>query len=267
MFLLGLNSAVFPDEGSTIAAIPDSLGQWYKPINKRQVWLHTMFSLRRELQAIEEYATAKDLPHVRRWGEKFLTHYKRLPEMVPEWRDEVEPGDAQRLQDALEAGDFGRVDGAVDRLQRNCRNCHREYRALAALRFRSPDFSKLRIDGEQASGKDYGTAMNDLSRIKIASEDQRWPAALDASRSLRAQLAGLQTSCESCHDDRSASEGILGQHAQGILDRLDTALQQQQEKETGATLGEAAVAICARCHGIHRSLSDLRQQLFPVSNP
>ena len=35
---------------------PASLEEWYKPANKRQVWLHTMFRLRREMQAIAEYA-------------------------------------------------------------------------------------------------------------------------------------------------------------------------------------------------------------------
>ena len=39
---------------------PESLKQWYKPDNKRQVWLHTMFRLRREMQAINEYADQKD---------------------------------------------------------------------------------------------------------------------------------------------------------------------------------------------------------------
>ena len=39
---------------------PASLEQWYKPANKRQVWLHTMFRLRREMQAIAEYAKQDD---------------------------------------------------------------------------------------------------------------------------------------------------------------------------------------------------------------
>ena len=37
---------------------PTSLAQWYKPANKRQVWLHNMFKLRRELQAVVEYASS-----------------------------------------------------------------------------------------------------------------------------------------------------------------------------------------------------------------
>ena len=35
---------------------PSTIAQWYKPANKRQVWLHTMFRLRREMQAMGEYA-------------------------------------------------------------------------------------------------------------------------------------------------------------------------------------------------------------------
>ncbi len=39
-----------------------SLEKWYKPANKRQVWLHTMFRLRREMQAIADYAENSDSP-------------------------------------------------------------------------------------------------------------------------------------------------------------------------------------------------------------
>ena len=50
---------IAPAHAGTPASLdepPASLEKWYKPANERQVWLHTMFRLRREMQAISEYA-------------------------------------------------------------------------------------------------------------------------------------------------------------------------------------------------------------------
>ncbi len=266
LLLTSQNSPSAAQEERVVTLLPDSLSQWYKPDNKRQVWLHTMFALRRELQAIDEYAAEQDLMLTKKWSDKFVEHFRKLPEMVPEWRDEVELGEATRLETAARSGDFKTVTSAVSRLQRNCRNCHREYRALAALRYRSPDFSHIEIADEQGILKDYGTHMDALSRtvnrIKIASEDKQWARAAKASRQLRGQLYRLGESCESCHKDELPRQRILGDASSRTLDELDEALTRQQPKSTGKKLGEAAVIICARCHGVHRTLGDTRSFLF-----
>ncbi|MFI0415455.1 MAG: hypothetical protein ACH255_15075 [Candidatus Thiodiazotropha sp.] len=213
LLLTSQNSPSAAQEERVVTLLPDSLSQWYKPDNKRQVWLHTMFALRRELQAIDEYAAEQNLMLTKKWSDKFVEHFRKLPEMVPEWRDEVELGEATRLETAARSGDFKTVTSAVSRLQRNCRNCHREYRALAALRYRSPDFSHIEIADEQGILKDYGTHMDALSRtvnrIKIASEDKQWARAAKASRQLRGQLYRLGESCESCHKDELPASGYL----------------------------------------------------------
>ncbi|MES9976927.1 hypothetical protein [Candidatus Thiodiazotropha sp. LNASS1] len=266
LLLTSQNSPSVAQEERNVTLLPDSLSQWYKPENKRQVWLHTMFALRRELQAIDEYAAEQDLMLTKKWSGKFVEHFRKLPDMVPEWRDEVELDEATRLETAARLGDFKTVTSAVSRLQRNCRNCHREYRALAALRYRSPDFSHIQIADEQGILKDYGTHMDALSRtvnrIKIASEDKQWARAAKASQQLRGQLYRLGESCGSCHKDELPRLRILGDASSRTLDELDEALTRQQPKSTGKKLGEAAVIICARCHGVHRTLGDTRSFLF-----
>ncbi|MEW8525619.1 MAG: hypothetical protein AB2552_21510 [Candidatus Thiodiazotropha endolucinida] len=256
----------FAEEERSVTLLPDSLAKWYKPENKRQVWLHTMFALRRELQAIDEYAAEQDLTLTRKWSNKFVNRFRKLPDMVPEWWDEVELDEADRLETAALSGDFKTVTSAVSRLQRNCRNCHREYRALAALRYRTPNFSDIEIADEKDVLKDYSTHMDSLSksvnRIKIASEDKRWARAAKASRALRGQLYRLAESCETCHKDELPRQRILGDASKRTLDELDEALTRQQPKATGKKLGEAAVIICARCHGVHRTLGDTRSFLF-----
>ena len=55
-----LSSGAAEDETQGFDALPESLARWYKPENKRQVWLHTMFAMRRELQAVREPSGDQD---------------------------------------------------------------------------------------------------------------------------------------------------------------------------------------------------------------
>ncbi len=246
---------------------PDSLAQWYKPINKRQVWLHTMFRLRREMQAVEEYARQADAAGTRKWGTRLAKSYRQIPEMVPEWRDEVRLEWADRLEEAAIEGDFQRVLRARKKLENSCNACHRDFRPLVAALYRAPDFSgmTMTLQGREIS---YHKLMEQLSRatnrIKIAIEDQRPQVAMRALKQLKAQLKALGTSCSQCHQERIPKERILGAANQALLEELQKRIQDRQPGQAGRLLGKAAVAICARCHGVHRTLGDLRQFLTPV---
>ena len=247
-------------------AVPDSLGQWYKPQNKRQVWLHTMFAMRRELQAVREYAAAGDAERMTRWAERLAAHYRKLTEMVPEWRDETDASLLDELNREVAAADFAAVDRAADRLENDCRSCHREYQALAALRYRWPRFSELQIDDGHGGTHVYGDHMEILSRtlnrIKIASEDDRWKAATQAHGDLRGQLDRLGENCQVCHKDDAPRERILGADTTATLQQLDQALLARDRRAVGRRLGEAAVKACARCHSVHRMLSEIQRHLF-----
>jgi cytochrome c556 len=246
-------------------ALPDSLTRWYKPLNERQVWLHTMFSLRRELQAVQEYAAAGDTRHLAKWAARLTEHYRSIGDMVPEWADELETGDADALTQAAADGDTAAVTAAARRLARSCRSCHREFRALAAARFRAPDFSQI-ATRHNGSSQTYAEAMEELSRsvnrIKIRGEDADWDGAAAALRELGARLDSLGDSCAACHDDAPPRERILGQGTRDTLTRLQGALEQHDPRQTGRWLGSVAVQVCARCHGVHRTLSDLKDRLL-----
>ncbi len=254
--------------GRSMPALPEhSLARWYKPQNERQVWLHTMFAMRRELQAVEDYAAAGDRPGLAKWAARLVEDYRRIPEMVPEWSDELNQSAAAELEAAAAGGDLAAATSAARSLGRTCDSCHREFRALVAARFRAPDFSALKVSAGDAEPLGYGEHMDlmsrTLNRIKIASEDHRWEVAADAERDLRAQLALLGGTCESCHADAEPRERILGTASLATLDELRRAIERESEKDSGRYLGEAAVEVCARCHGTHRTLYDLRRQLFP----
>ncbi len=248
----------------TETKLPASLAQWYKPHNKRHVWLHTMFALRRELQAVREYAGEGDKAHLRRWAERFDQHYRRLPRMVPEWSDELDLELLDELNERIKHDDFKGVLRASDRLERDCRSCHRQYQALTALTHRWPRFDRLRIadGGQDRPHSDFKDELTKVvNRIKIATEDQRWPVAEQSLIALRKKLQYLGESCTECHRDTAPRERILGSETEHGLEQLQQALKQKNGKTAGRRLGTVAVKACARCHAVHRLLSETRRWL------
>jgi len=267
ILLLASGATQAETEEITIAMPPASLAQWYKPANKRQVWLHTMFRLRREMQAVEEYAAQKDAIGTQKWGQRLAKSYRKIPEMVPEWQKKVRLDWADILETAAQQGDYSQVLRAHKKLGESCNLCHQDFQALAAALYRAPDFSSQQITFQNKEVR-YDKFMELLSttvnRIKIATEDQRPQLAKHSLKQFRGQLQALGTNCKKCHRDEIAKERILGANTQKLLTELEESIQNNQPKQTGRFLGEAAVAICARCHGVHRTLSDLSQFLSPL---
>ncbi len=267
ILLLGSGTTQAEVEKITIKIPPVSLAQWYKPANKRQVWLHTMFRLRREMQAVNEYARQKDAIGTKKWGQRLAKSYRTIPEMVPEWKKEVRLDWAGILETAAVEGDFKQVLHAYDKLDASCNLCHQDFQALAATLYRSPDFSteQVAFNGETIHYDKFMELLTQtVNRLKIATEDQHPQAAERSLTQLKNQLQALEPGCANCHRDERPKERILGANTQEILRHLEESIQNNQPKQTGRFLGEAAVAICARCHGVHRTLSDLKQFLMPA---
>ena len=258
---------VAADEGPDSWRLPDSLAQWYKPDNERQVWLHTMFALRREMQAVREYTAAGDTDLATKWASRLAGHYRELPRMVPEWRDELELEALDNLEQVTASGDSVGVKRALRQLRRSCNGCHRQWRALATARLRAPVFASIQVQG--VSGvepfADHMDSLSlDLNRVQIASEDGRWGAGKEALARLRGGLQDLETTCKACHrEDPAPAERILGAESRASLDQVAEGLGNQDPRQVGRYLGQAAVQVCARCHGVHRALSDLVLHIYP----
>ncbi|MBT3403558.1 MAG: cytochrome c [Gammaproteobacteria bacterium] len=240
---------------------PESIAQWYKPQNKRQVWLHTMFTLRRSMQAIEEYAALEDGERLDKWSAKFLTQYRSIAEMVPQWADEVEPQWADRLEQAVTKRQWSEVSTALGKLGMTCRSCHQDYRAVTAALYRAPKFDQIVVeDSETLEEVSFKDAMNSVTHsmngFKIAVDDQRLEAAADHLQRFAQRMRDLGSSCASCHKDEITKSRILGADTTALFDELSEKLQGDRQG-IGRKLGELGVVVCARCHGVHRTLSDL----------
>jgi len=261
LFILAVIAVVHLHEDNVVVVKepPESIAQWYKPQNKRQVWLHTMFRLRREMVAIEMYAKSRSDENLKKWLEKLNEDYHKIAEMVPEWGTRL---DLATLGELVEAVNGQRYDDAalvlLD-LAENCESCHADFRTVTATMYRAPDFSRIEVEGSPSLIAQMRTMSKQVNRVKIAFADNRQEAALAALSNLEKQMNSLGAVCVDCHDETSQQYPDPEMtHAMTVLEQsLKTGSLQDQ----GKALGTLAVMACAECHGTHRLVSDARKLL------
>lgn len=252
----------------TLDIPPASLEKWYKPANKRQVWLHTMFRLRREMQAISEYAALNDRVTMQKWIKRLEDDYTKIPEMVPEWEKEIKPRLLDELEMFAEKGDTYRITKTLEMIERTCDDCHNNYQPLVTAMYRSPNYHDIRIENNNGTLISFEDNMEELStsvnRILIALDDGQTSSALQASQTLTQQLKDLGASCSNCHQgDDYPHDRILGNTTSEHLKTLQENISKGLVKDSQKLMGEIAVTVCARCHNTHRIVYDLRNALTP----
>ena len=129
VFAIAFNPA-YAENSTTLDTPPASLEKWYKPANKRQVWLHTMFRLRREMQAIKEHAKRDDKPAMKKWIARLEKDYNKIADMVPEWEKEIKPRLLSELETFAKKGDIERINKTLKMISRTCNDCHKSFQPL-----------------------------------------------------------------------------------------------------------------------------------------
>jgi cytochrome c556 len=254
------------DKVTLIKTPPTELAQWYKPENKRQVWLHNMFKLRRELQAVEHYAENADSDHLNKWSLRLKEHYLKIADMVPQWQDKLAITTINSLQKNSESKQYQAVLHEVNQLRENCTACHNDYQAITALTYRAPDFSGIKLDvasGEKHQEVSYVDHMNTLTKqvnqIKIASEDGLADLALTSLHDLKQGMSSLGETCVSCH--KKQRNMYPSDDMKKTLASLEISITSGTLKQQGRDLGTLAVQACATCHGTHRLAFGAKQKL------
>jgi cytochrome c556 len=238
---------------------PESIAQWYKPQNKRQVWLHTMFKLRREMVAIEIYAKSRSDKNLQKWVAKLNEDYREIAEMVPEWQTRLDLATVAELQKAIDEQRYGDVTLALLDLDDSCQSCHADFRAVTATMYRAPDFSTIEIEGSLSLIAQMRTMSKQINRIKIAFADNRQEAALAALSNLEKEMNSLGAVCVDCHD--KTSETYPNEEMSHAMTDLEQSLKTRSLQDQGKALGTLAVMACAECHGTHRLVSDAKRLL------
>ncbi len=250
----------------TLKKPPETLAQWYKPANKRQVWLHTMFRLRREMLAMSDYSQKKMPADLEKWSQKFIKDYKSLAKMVPQWQDYLLLDQLNDLQTQVEAHHYSAIKPTLKHLSKSCMHCHDDFQTVATLLYRSPKFHDRSIsEGFSGEKMSYDDNMMQLStsvnRINIAIKDGYFDIAEQHIKPLEQQLDHLATSCGDCHKEDEVPVKRIMNASQSLLPELAEQLRLKEQKQSGRKLGEFAVKVCAKCHSIHKLPSDL-QLLF-----
>lgn len=238
---------------------PASLTQWYKPENKRQVWLHNMFKLRREMQAVQHYADNNDAQHLEKWVARFSEHYLKIGEMVPEWKTKLNTEAVSSLQQSAREYRFEGVSRALDKINNSCKSCHTDYRIITASMYRAPNFSATKINPTTTFKAHMKTLTTQVNQIKIASEDGMKGIAAASLSDLKKGIHSLGKTCVNCHkkDIREYPDNSIRK----TINSLEHSLQTGTLKDQGRDLGTLAVLACARCHGTHRIAYDIRKKI------
>lgn len=248
----------------TLKLPPQSLSQWYKPENKRQVWLHTMFRLRREMLAMQDYAEQKQQKDLQKWSQKFIKDYLSIAEMMPQWQDYLHPEYLKILEHSVKNKDYSSIKPILKKLGKSCMHCHDDYQTIAVLLYRTSDFSQHSIKSKNQQ-IDYDESMQQLStsvnRINIAIKDGYFSKAKQLIVPLEKQLRELADNCSECHKKEISPVKRIMDASQQLLPELIEKLEQEDSKQAGRKLGEFAVKVCARCHAVHKLTSDLKQEL------
>ncbi len=254
--LIGAVLFIHKEHVVVIKKPPTSLAQWYKPENERQVWLHNMFKLRREMQAVQLYSDNADSRLLNKWVTRLSEHYLKIGEMVPEWSGKLDRKAISLLKKSSENNRYQDVSQALDDLRESCNACHADYRAVTAAIYRAPDFSSLGI----RPSRSYDAHMEELAklinRIKIASEDDRKNIALSSLEELKKGIGTLGNTCSDCH--KKEKRIYPDDNITKTLTSLEQSLKTGTTKQQGQALGTLAVLACARCHGTHRIGYDIR---------
>ena len=236
---------------------PASLAQWYKPENKRQVWLHNMFKLRREMQAVHFYSESNDAKHLEKWVSRLSDHYLKIAAMVPEWKKRLDVEAISNLQISAKAERYQDVSRTLDDLSKSCESCHADYRIVTAAMYRAPDFTSLEINPSTSFNAHMKKLTEQVNQIKIASEDGMKDIALSSLSDLKESINMLGETCVTCH--KKGTKVYPGDTISKTISSLEQSLKTGTLKEQGRDLGTLAVLACARCHGTHRLAYDARK--------
>ncbi len=280
LFLVSMTPLISSAEELTInlKKPPSSIQQWYKPDNKRQVWLHTMFRLRRSMLAISDYSQMKQTPETQvlttKWLNGFKKDYLEITKMVPEWEKLVDTKLLEQLEIAVNKNQKADIPIILNKLENSCETCHTDYQAITHLMYRSADFTKIKVASNKGTSKEgkhedsYAKHMQGLSktvnRLKIAMHDNFYEKAISYIDPLQIQLDNLSESCGTCHkypaseQPKKQIDYIFGS-SKTSLNELRQALEQKQNKKARRRLGGFAVNVCAKCHSAHKTTADLKE--------
>jgi len=260
IFLLVGLVAMHKDKAVIVKMPPPELAQWYKPQSKRHVWLHSMFKLRREMQAVSFYASSEQQEHLTKWADSLEKNYLSIAEMVPTWQKKLDKETLANLKRNVQLQKYEDIKSNVNKLQQSCDNCHVDYQAITALLYRTPNFSSINVEQGTSFKTQMQTLTSQVNQVKIATDDGLPKEALAYLAKLKVGLQQLGNACVACHKKEPIE--FPNKSMLATINSLEQNLNQGTHKEQAMDLGILAVQACANCHAIHRVSFDVKSLLI-----
>lgn len=238
------------------APLPASLDNLYPPIADQPVWMLKMLEMDFPFTGIVVDLLEEDIPNALDNFEKFKALYLELSELVPEWQHmfPIEPVD--KLGEALQTGDPGRIMGALENVGAVCHDCHVPNMVKAQQKYHWPDFKMITVQDPLTNDiLDYSMFMRYLnvtfSGILLNARRGNVENAQRYFQGFKARFETLQESCYGCHNTERMY--YVDERVQSLIDNLgETLLEPEIDPDA---VFHAAMGIgkesCQGCHLVH----------------
>jgi predicted trehalose synthase len=104
-----------------------------------------MFWLRREMQAMSEYAEQNDQAGMNKWIKRLEKDDTKIADMVSDREKDTKPRLLSELDMLADKGDTYRVGKTLKMIQRTCDDCHVDYQSLETAIYRSPYYDDIKL--------------------------------------------------------------------------------------------------------------------------
>ncbi|MFC1716624.1 hypothetical protein ACFL6S_23350 [Candidatus Poribacteria bacterium] len=230
---------------------PASLDKYYPPEAEGPQYLFAMFAVEGPLMGFMTHLQGGDMAKAKEYFETFKAEYKRVAEMVPEWRVHYWPDEpVNNLEAALGSGNPAAVGPAVGALMQSCTRCHNETMSAVWARYQKP-LAEL--------GEFMFDLVGPMGAVNTYTAEGEFGKARGAFGLFQERMDELAESCGSCHDTERAY--YVSADVQALMKTVADALEAEApnaEKILG-TMQKIGAENCYKCHKVHIPISNIQK--------
>lgn len=241
-----------------LAPPPSVLDAMYPPNTEQPVYQLKMMEMEMSMSGILVDLFENDMENVKANFESFMTKYKEVAKLVPEWENKypLEPVDG--LGNALLSGEQEKVMMAFAELGKVCMDCHVETMAKVQQKYHWIDFREVKttdpLTSEEVNFPAFKKYLStSFSGIGVNLQEGQIENALKQFEGFSARFRTLKETCEDCHG-RSDRKYYVDENVQAVVDKLGQALGDpssiNQEQIQGLMMA-IGIESCGKCHLVH----------------
>jgi hypothetical protein len=239
---------------------PKSLDQYYQKAPSD--YLMAMFGVLGPMGGMETHLKDGNMDKAKEYFGVFKAEYFKLSKMVPEWSKYFPSEPMENLEKALDSGDTGKIDSAIQGVGKTCADCHQEHLPEVWYKYQWKDFGKIKVP-DPVSGKllDFVEYMFGLHHSYSAtntylSEEKaggKFDKTIEALNNLKYRMEALNVGCKECHGKDDKRKYYTSSDVIDLLSVAGYELKKTQPniEEVNKRLQGAGMESCYKCHLVH----------------